>query len=395
MGWKAIANSAIGTSHKKTNSPRQDDGHCSIIVEKGIIIGAVSDGAGSAKYSDIGAELAVNTALDSLEDWVYFKEAKQPDYTWEKPIIEEEAKQVFTKVVSDVFYALKTKADEKQWRLRDLYCTLLLFVATPKWITAMQIGDGFIVMRSLDSPDYQLLFVSDKGEYDNETTFVTSQNVLEKMQYKVIESPPIFIFASTDGLEKLAIGYKDKNPHDKFFQPFEEGIKSGIDDEKTIAQWLRSEQVNQRTDDDKTILVCYYDHSTSQPKKDPKKPKQPNQEIKTNSKNKGKKTSHSIEDIETKRLVIQNSITSVLIGMFWNQQYHYSFVDTNKGLISALPMWLFLIICFGLFESINFKKITGLKTTNTKQSLIALILWSILALTIGASLYYLKRQIKF
>jgi len=64
VDWKAIARSATGTSHKKQQLPCQDYGDFSI-SHKGIL-GAVADGAGSAKHSDVGAKLTVKTALNEL-----------------------------------------------------------------------------------------------------------------------------------------------------------------------------------------------------------------------------------------------------------------------------------------------------------------------------------------
>ena len=61
MGWRAIARSSIGTSHKKQQMPCQDYGdYC---ISNNVIVGAVADGAGSAKFADIGAKLSVKTGL--------------------------------------------------------------------------------------------------------------------------------------------------------------------------------------------------------------------------------------------------------------------------------------------------------------------------------------------
>jgi len=71
MGWKAIARSSVGTSHQKQQMPCQDYGGWKVV--NNVIVGAVADGAGSAKYSDLGAKLAVNTVLKYLtgiEAWL-------------------------------------------------------------------------------------------------------------------------------------------------------------------------------------------------------------------------------------------------------------------------------------------------------------------------------------
>ena len=175
MGWKAIARSAVGTSHEKQKIPCQDCGNYRIFND--VIVGAVADGAGSAKYSHFGSELAVETVIKCFADINEYPDKQG----FSQPLSEMEAKEVFTKFVKDVITALNKKADNNDYFVHYLACTLLVFIATPEWVAAMQIGDGFMVVHSQDA-EYQLLFEPDKGEFFNETTFVTSANALEEMQ---------------------------------------------------------------------------------------------------------------------------------------------------------------------------------------------------------------------
>ena len=85
MPWKAIACSAKGTSHDKTGSPCQDYADFIRVNDSGeadnngdIAIGAVCDGAGSCKHSDIGSQLAVKKTLQYLQGWLkWLKEEKK------------------------------------------------------------------------------------------------------------------------------------------------------------------------------------------------------------------------------------------------------------------------------------------------------------------------------
>jgi serine/threonine protein phosphatase PrpC len=254
VGWKAIARYATGTSHQEQKIPCQDCGLYRIFND--VIVGAVADGAGSAKYSHIGSELAIKTVIKC------FAEINElPDKQgFSQPLSEMEAKEVFTKFVKEVITALNKQATNKGYSVQDLACTLLVFIATSEWIAVMQIGDGFMVVRSQDS-EYQLLFEPDKGEFFNETTFVTSANALEEMQVQVISGKKEFICASTDGLEKVAIRLSDWKPHAPFFKPLEEYLRETDkpeDDEKYVIDFLNSERLNSRTDDDKTLLLCLF-----------------------------------------------------------------------------------------------------------------------------------------
>ncbi len=117
--------------------------------------------------------------------------------------------------------ALSEQAVRDGYSVDDLACTLLIVIATPDGVTAMQIGDGFITV-GYQQQEPQLLFLPDKGEYINETTFVTSANALKDMRVVVQTGHPEFICASTDGLERLAIRMSDWTPFTPFFQPLEE-----------------------------------------------------------------------------------------------------------------------------------------------------------------------------
>jgi Protein phosphatase 2C len=139
----------------------------------------------------------------------------------------------------------------------------------------MQIGDGFLVMRShlsrreailandfSKSGDYRLVFQPDKGEFANQTTFVTSSTALQEMQVKVLPIRKSFICASTDGLERVALRLKDWDPFPPFFHPLEEFLRESDRPDQNddyLVQFLESDRLNARTDDDKTVLLCLYE----------------------------------------------------------------------------------------------------------------------------------------
>lgn len=205
MYWKAVSHSSIGVLHHQKGMPCQDYSECRIL-EDGVIIGAVSDGAGSAKYSDKGSQLVVKTTLDyfSKINKIIQKRKKLQRKT-HLHFCQLEAQRLFTKLVQEkLIERLQEKARQEGYSLQELACTLLCFIATPNWIAGMQIGDGFLVIR-LAEENYELLFTPDKGEYANETTFVTSANALEDMQVRFILKPLEFICAATDGLERVAL----------------------------------------------------------------------------------------------------------------------------------------------------------------------------------------------
>jgi hypothetical protein len=256
--WKAIARSVIGTSHLQQQLPCQDFGGNRILGD--VLIGAVADGAGSAAHADIGAKLAISIVLEYLtltEVWL-----QKRQQSWRSlPPSEELIRKLFTKITNKVSLGLRKQAATSGYAFDDLACTLLVFLATPDWIAAMQIGDGFIVVRSQAS-DYKLLFQPDKGEYANQTTFVTSINALAEMQICILHQRSTFICAATDGLERVAIRLSDWTAFPPFFKPLEEYLietSHPETDDKYLISFLESDRLNDRTDDDKTLLLCFYE----------------------------------------------------------------------------------------------------------------------------------------
>jgi Protein phosphatase 2C len=251
MSWKAIARSSKGTSHKKLEICCQDYGNYKTI-KTDLIIGAVADGAGSAKNSDLGAELAVTKIIQHLK--------KRFEKRTNFPNDEQEVKKIFAESLEKVLKDLNNEAKNKNFSVDDLACTLLAVVSKPEWFAAMQIGDGFVVIRSKEEEKYEILFPPDKGEYINETTFVTSSNALNAMRVEVRSQPIEFICAATDGLERVAIDMKDWTPFSPFFQPLDKYMKetSDLETEDEIKNFLDSDRLNARTDDDKTLLLCFY-----------------------------------------------------------------------------------------------------------------------------------------
>ena len=53
--WRTLCQSVVGSFHVQTGLPCQDYGDYKLLGQD-VLIGAVADGAGSAKHSDLGAK---------------------------------------------------------------------------------------------------------------------------------------------------------------------------------------------------------------------------------------------------------------------------------------------------------------------------------------------------
>lgn len=250
MPWQAVDSRARGVKHLERGIPCQDYSAYKHLSEDHII-GAISDGMGSAKHSDLGSKVAVETAIFELSqvNWQPLERGLNPY-----------ARTLFSSVLEAVRLEISNQANRNSYQVEDLACTLIVFSATPHQLIAMQVGDGLLVVRS-EGGDYKLLFEPDKGEFANETTSVTSTNAQDEMKVEQTE-PYQFICAATDGIENISLIKSEKwKPSPKFFQPLEQHIlcqDNDIQKKEKLEAFLNSDRINQNTDDDKTILLCAY-----------------------------------------------------------------------------------------------------------------------------------------
>jgi serine/threonine protein phosphatase PrpC len=156
--WRTLCQSVVGSFHVQTGLPCQDYGAYQVLGQD-VLIGAVADGAGSAKHSDLGAKKTVEAALQFLEENLK-KTALAATET------EAELKEIFRRLLAYVQQILQEEAEKEQLDINDLATTLLVVLVTSKRLAAMQIGDGFIVFKPLGG-NYHLLLQPDKGEWGN------------------------------------------------------------------------------------------------------------------------------------------------------------------------------------------------------------------------------------
>jgi len=239
MAWKTICHSVTGTTHIQNGVPCQDYG-ASRVLPNGILIAAVADGAGCAPHAQEGARLAVEASLEFCA-----AECEHGDL-----------KTIFGRLLKHLNATLQAEAQKQNWAVDDLASTLLLCIAKPVGFVAMQIGDGFIVLRGPDE-ECRLLFSPDHGQYVNETTFVTSENAREKMQVRAEPTALHFLCMGTDGMEKVALSLETQAPHRPFFHPLEDFMRNASAEtiSRELERQLNSKALNARTDDDKTLLV--------------------------------------------------------------------------------------------------------------------------------------------
>jgi hypothetical protein len=243
--WQIISASVTGKGHEKRHLPCQD-AHAWDILSPETLVVAVADGAGSAKLSAIGAQVAVQTAVEVVTKT---QMAITPEESWEDSL--KETLTVAQQAVVD-------EASRIEAEIRDLATTLIVVVATPQQIAVAQVGDGAAVVETAENT-LEALTLPEQGEYLNETKFLICADAVETAQINIWQGTATHLAVFSDGLQMLGLKMPDGTPHQPFFSPLFQFIDNANDEmiaKEQLVSFLRSPRVSQRTDDDLTLVLA-------------------------------------------------------------------------------------------------------------------------------------------
>jgi len=247
--WRYVCASVKGTSHAISGLPCQDASLVTPIAsDDPILIATIADGAGSAAEAATGARLVCSTFAELMIGH-FARGGKVGDLAFD----------LTSQYITEVIERLKVYAYGAELPLRDLASTFVAGVASSRELMCLQIGDGAIVVN--DGEGYRAAFWPQSGEYVNTTFFLTDDSALTRLQHSLTQSAVDEIGCFTDGLQMLALRYSAKEVHVPFFRPLFERLRMeepGESDLLTqqLTDWLDSQTINSRTDDDKTLLLA-------------------------------------------------------------------------------------------------------------------------------------------
>jgi protein phosphatase 2C-like protein len=247
--WKAVGTSVTGTSHTDLQIPCQDYSAYArgVIGSAPSLTIAIADGAGSARLSHIGSRQAVEFLLRIIPSRL-------------TSIYDIDAERVRNWLADTRSHLEKVSQDER-CELRDLGSTILVAVLTDCLSIFAQIGDGAWVIER--NGEYTAPTWPSDGEYVNETTFLTSSNWAESLKFEIVAGNISAAAGFTDGLQRLALQFDSRSVYAPFFEPLFRVLRDTDDDTSLISpliQFLKSERLAERTDDDKTlVLACRTD----------------------------------------------------------------------------------------------------------------------------------------
>jgi serine/threonine protein phosphatase PrpC len=250
MRLKHVVTGSIGTSHRLNGLPCQDAWGCREVGE--LLIVAISDGAGSAKYAERGSRLAVDHAIDYFVG--QFSEGS--DLVVDLGLL---GKSTGETALTEIRNALVNEARERNATVQDFACTLLVGIFHPARSLFYQIGDGAWCVSANEIQGAATW--PTQGEFAGQTEFITSLSAAEALQFSSVDGTIEWAIGMTDGLERLALNFGNHTPHAGFIEPLVKALR-GTEDmgllESSLVRLLDSAKICERTDDDKTLAVISY-----------------------------------------------------------------------------------------------------------------------------------------
>ncbi len=249
MNWQVVAASAIGTSHVATGDDCQDSylAHVERFQNQPPLLSIfVADGAGSAARGGEGAKLAIKASETFITR------------TYELPEFAMNHKFAVECVIA-VRERISAQAEKEGFKMHDYACTFLGVLSSSQGTLVMQIGDGGIVLdvgQGLNVP-----VVPMSGMYANMTNFVTDEDAVDVLVSKFFSNKASKVAVFTDGIQRLALNMANNTAHEPFFEPFFRVLSTTNSEQEdrlksALADFLNSEPVNKRTDDDKTLALA-------------------------------------------------------------------------------------------------------------------------------------------
>jgi hypothetical protein len=235
--WKSAATAVRGRAHEASAEPLQDA--VADLRRNGVVAIALADGAGSARHSALGAARATRRACALICDGF--------ESLWAL-----EARAIAAAIAGPLQEELRAAAIECSAPVSELASTLLFVAVSRGRYLAGSIGDGIAAMEN--GSHARVLFSPQRGEHLNETVFLTSSRLEERLQISKGPSADWFCLMS-DGTAET------------FYQRQNGRLSTGP---ARVAGWLREyrevevgkfltknlrDQLRERTGDDCSLAV--------------------------------------------------------------------------------------------------------------------------------------------
>ena len=271
--WNIMAASVRGKLHAHKALWR-DDAFAYGGIDDWTIV-AVSDGAGSARISRIGARIACDESVKTLKNLLagFRLSSDDPNNPTDQDLFR--LRTFLSEGARKAQVGILREAQERKCSPRDLYATLLLLIHVPlgknELVGAIQIGDGAVGILTGDGT-CTLMGIADHGEYSSETRFLTTPHIEHEFEHRVLFSIKRDIrclAAMCDGvsddffpeekrLVELFVGNPISELRTRDDQPaygLMHSVLKKPDDGRSLLEWLKYEK--RQSSDDRTLVVMY------------------------------------------------------------------------------------------------------------------------------------------
>lgn len=250
--WRHVSASVIGTSHQRTGGVCQDSNACIVFpgsADGDVLLSVVADGAGSAKQADVGSAIACQSITESATFFL----ARRP--------LNHITRKTIEGWIASFQQAISSIASTMNLRPRDYACTLLAALVAENHAVFFQIGDGSIVVSDAEEKSYGHVFWPERGEYENATFFATNRRFAANLRFASVRRVVVELAMFSDGLQRLALDFQKNMPHEPFFRGIFPPVRKASPENagqlsRCLSEFLGSARVNQRTDDDKTLVLA-------------------------------------------------------------------------------------------------------------------------------------------
>ncbi len=250
--WRVAQASVIGTAHVSQNTVCQDRFLCRTIetAHGEVLIAAVADGAGSTTRGQRGAEIACEVFAAQISEFLKSANASVASLT----------KEFGKLMIGFLQENIKAVAAEEGKLLREFATTFVGAVTGAGGTAFYQIGDGAAVLSASGAPEsYRFGIEPAESEYVNTTDFVTDDAAGERLRFAYIAEPIEDLILFSDGIFAVAVNYQTMKPHEPFLMPMIAPLRLGRGIEglnEKLENFLASPKTNEKTDDDKTIILA-------------------------------------------------------------------------------------------------------------------------------------------
>jgi hypothetical protein len=276
-----------GRSHANVGSFREDDFAFKNFKEIGWSVLAVSDGAGSAKLSRKGSNLACNSVIQYFEENLkaeYLKEFDQVLVDHHNKVSEETSKKIshfvyqnLSKAAHFAHQKIEEFAIENKTDLKNFHATLI-FALVKKYdfgyaVLTFGIGDCPIGLLNKDLTEIKLMNWLDVGDFGGGTRFITMPEIFQndkfstRFGFKLVDDFS-YLMLMTDGIydPKFVVeaNLEKVEKWNEFLEDLkgknEDGIKVDFDPENPeianqLSTWM--DFWSPGNHDDRTLAIIY------------------------------------------------------------------------------------------------------------------------------------------